>query len=257
MWRHWLDTWQDRYVFLNLVTTQLALRYQRSALGFFWTLLNPLLMLTIQAFVFSAVLGANFKDYVVYLLAGLVPWQFFGGGMENGCRAMLFHEGLIRKVSVKKLILPLAEITVAGINMLFALTALFVICLLSGAPAHIQLVILPIGFLLMGVFLTGCALVGMTLVTRFRDVEHFLSIFLQALYFATPIVYKLENVKRLEPYVRFNPLTHFIAFFQHGIYYGTWPALSTWLWAIGMSVGMLFIGYVTYAWNEDDYVYRL
>ena len=85
-----------RFVLRNLIVTQLKIRYHRSALGFLWTLLNPILMLTVQAVVFSRIV--NMDHYSVYLFAGFIPWQFFSSSLDNGSRSMLSSEGMIRKI---------------------------------------------------------------------------------------------------------------------------------------------------------------
>lgn len=251
------SVYRYRFVLRNLVTTQLKIRYQRSALGFLWTLLNPMMMLSVLALVFSQVMRMNLAEYAVYLFSGLVPWQFFAAAVVNGSRSLISHEVLVKKVSVKKLIFPLSDVAVAAVNMVFALTAMFILFQFLGARVHIQLVLLPVGIFFMAVFTFGIVLLQMTLVTYFRDFEHITTVFLQAFYFACPIIYPPSMVGRLQRVLEFNPMTHLLRFFQCAIYYGTWPDLRTWLAAALSALVSLVAGYLVYKRFERDYVFRL
>jgi ABC-2 type transport system permease protein/lipopolysaccharide transport system permease protein len=253
------DLHKSRHVVWNFVTGQLKIRYQRSALGFLWTLLNPILMMTVLTLVFSQVLRWDkpITDYALYLFSGMIPWQFFAACVDNGSRSLICNEHLIRKVPVQKMIFPLSDVLVAGANMIFAMIALSILAQLFGAQLHVQLVLLPVGLLLLGMFAYGTTLVAMTLVVRFRDFEHMLGVFLQAFYFMCPILYPPQMVERYRPLLQLNPMTHILGFFQGAIYDGTWPSGWSWLAAWASAVGMLVIGYVIYKWYEDEYIFRL
>ena len=246
-----------RFVLRNLVTTQLKIRYQRSALGFLWTLLNPIMMLSVLALVFSQVMRMDLGKYAVYLFSGLVPWQFFAAAVLNGSRSLITHEVLVKKVNVKKLVFPLSDVAVAAVNMVFALTAMFILFQFLGARVHVQLVLLPAGLFFMAMFTFGIVLLQMTLVTYFRDFGHITGVLLQAFYFACPIIYPPEMVGRLQTILEFNPMTHLLRFFQCAIYYGTWPDPRTWLAAALSGLVSLVGGYLIYKRFERDYVFRL
>jgi ABC-type polysaccharide/polyol phosphate export permease len=252
-----------RHAMANFVIGQLKVRYQRSALGFLWTLLNPILTMAVLALVFSQVLKIPMHDYVLYLFSGMIPWQFFSACVENGSRSLIVREHLIRKVSVQKLIFPLSDVVVAAVNMCFAMTALFIILNCLGATGfvkvglHVQLVLLPVGMLFLMLFSLGAALVSMTLVTRFRDFEHVIGVLLQAFYFACPILYTPDLLGDHASLLDFNPMAHLLAFFQHSMYYGTWPEPMHWVAGPASAIGMLVIGYVVYKRHEHNYIFLL
>lgn len=276
----------SRFVLANLVKTQLTTRYHRSSLGFVWTLLHPMLLLTVQAVVFSQVFGMKLSEFVAYLFAGMVAWQFFATGMDLGSRSLIIHEGLLRKVAVPKFVCVLAELIGGAINLVFATVAIFVILftvsqmggyfgagseaggvagrfaggatLNASTALHPQLVIFPVAALLLLGFLFGVALIGMTLVTWFRDFEHMLSIVLTAMYFSIPIMYPRSFVPdTLLVWLKLNPVYHHVALFQHALALGTWPDAENWAWAVGSTIVAMLAGYVTYKVFEDDYIYRL
>ena len=254
------DLHRYRHVLRNFVVSQLKVRYQRSVLGFFWTLLNPILMLLVLYAVFSRIV--NIPNYAGYLLGGMIPWQFFSASVVNGSRSLITQEYLIRKVSVQKMVFPLSEVLVAGVNMCFAMAALFIILMFFQPMLRVQLVLLPAGAVLLLMFSLGVALISMTLVTRFRDFEHMIDIFLQAFYFVCPILYKPENLNNatFERAMRFNPMTHLLAIFQDALYCDAapaWPTLTNWMMAGGSAVLSLVIGYAVYKFYENDYIFQL
>lgn len=251
--------WSNRFVLRNIVVSQLAVRYQRSSLGFLWTLLHPALMLTVLAVVFSHVMRVSIDRYVVYLFSGMIPFQMLAGAMENGGRSMLLNESLIRKAPIQKLVFPVGDVLVATVNLLFATAALLVILLIfGGARLHATIVIAPAALALLMVFTLGVVLIAMTLVTLFRDFEHMISVVLQALYFCTPILYMREQLpewtRRL---IGLNPMTQIVELFHHAYYHGAWPGAEVWAAAAGAALGALLVGYLVYKVYEHEYIFRL
>jgi len=246
-----------RFVLANLIATQLKVRYQRSTLGFLWTLINPLLMLTVMATVFSQIMRWEITEFALYLFSGLVPWQLLAASIESGSRALVSNEALIRKVRINKLVFPLASVSVAAVNMCFAMAAFAIIFVVIGADVHIQLIILPVAVAILWLTAFGLTLVTMTLYTFFRDVDHFLSILIMAAFYATPIIYPAELLTDHPWLAKGNPMAHIIGLFQNAIYYGRWPSQTNWIVACGAAAGSVAIGYVVYKCNEARYIYRL
>lgn len=250
--------YRSRFILSNLVSTQLKVRYRRSTLGFLWALLNPVLMIGVLSFVFSRIMRLDIEDYALWIFSGLIPYQFFSACILNGSRSLLDNEFLIRKVRAQKLIFPLACVTVAAVNMMFAFGALFVLFQFLGGSIHVQLVLLPVGVLLLGLFAFGASLAVMTLLVWFRDTEHMVGVLLHALYFASPILYQPKVMgEKVALLLEWNPLTHFLAFFHAAVYYGTWPSSATWMAAVLWTLGALAVGYAVYKANEHEYIFRL
>jgi len=259
----------SRFLIRNLVATELKLRYHRSVLGVFWTLLNPLLLLGVQAIAFSQILHIDFRTYALYLLSGLVPWQFFSTAIETASRSMLKSEALIRVMPTPKFVFPLSDLIVALIHSAFALTAFLILAVAFGASLQRQLVVLPAGVLLLAVFTFGLALVAMTLMTFFRDFAHVIGVVLTAYYFASPILYPPELVIRFRAMLRFNPMTYYLEFFHDAlvparvltanpaIVDGLWPPATTWLVATACSVVALVGGYLLYKKVEHEFIFHL
>jgi len=258
-----------RFVVQHLVATQLKLRYHRSVLGIGWTLLNPLLLLSVQAMAFSQILRVEAKTYTLYLFSGLILWQFFSNAIDSGSRSLIANERLIRVVSAPKLIFPLSDLLVALIHSGFTLGAFFLLVVAFDAPVQRQLLVLPLGVLLLGIFTFGLMLVVMTLMTFFRDFAHIIGVLLSACYFGSPILYPPQVGNRFEVVLRYNPLTYYIEFFHDALVSasfltqnpaavgGVWPSANTWIVASACSAVSLLSGYLVYKTFEHDYIFHL
>jgi len=248
---------ESRFVLGNLVSSALKTRYQRSALGFLWTLLHPALILAVLAIVFSQVIGRSVERFPVYLFSGLIPYQFLSDALTNGGRSLVIHEGLAKRVPVQTLAFPLSAVLVALANMLFAMTAMFLVLQFLGARFTVQLVLLPVAILLMGLFTLGATLIAMTLVTYCRDFEHILSVLLRALWFGSPILFQPHQLGKYEVVMAFNPLTYFLQLFRCALYDATWPDRTTLLVSVASAGAMFAFGYAVYKRHERDYIFRL
>jgi len=257
----------SRFLIRNLVTTELKLRYHRSMLGVFWTLLNPLLLLSVQAVAFSQILHIDFQTYALYLLSGLVPWQFFSTAIETASRSMLKNERLIRVMPTPKFVFPLSDLIVALVHSGFALAAFLILALAFGASLQRQLLVLPAGIVLLAIFTFGLALIAMTLMTFFRDFAHVIGVVLTAYYFASPILYPPDLVSRYRAMLRFNPMTYYLEFFHDALVPasvlngaaqgGIWPPPTTWVVATVCSLASLMLGYGVYKKLEHEFIFHL
>jgi len=244
-------------VIQNLVIQDLRVRYQRSVLGFFWTLLNPLLMMAILSWVFS-VLFRSIENYPVYLFAGLVPWSFLSGSVNECAMCIISNEGLIRKIFVPKLVFPLARILINLVTLLLSMGSLFLLLWPLGARPSLPMILLPAAILLFVAFTLGLSLIVATANTFYRDCGHLVTVFFQAWYFATPIIYRAEDFPAATQWrFRLNPAYYFIELFHDLVYFGRWPQFSSWLLAIVIALASLGIGYAIFKSQEDKMVFRL
>jgi ABC-2 type transport system permease protein/lipopolysaccharide transport system permease protein len=264
------DLFRYRGALQCIVSSDLKVRYQRSYLGFAWTLLNPFLMMTVLAIVFSTLRGKNLTVFAVFLFSGLLPWGYFSTMINRGACCLISNERLIRKVYVPKLIFPFSVATTAAINMLFAMAALFILLMFFGASVSSRLVILPAAVAILMVFSFGVTLLLMVLNTHFRDIGHMLSVMLRALYFGSPILYDWQEITGIEGrkadvltmVLMFNPLTHILelfhaAFCTRGEGWPRWPNEMSWGLAIFSAVVSLYIGYGVYRKYEPGLIHRL
>jgi ABC-2 type transport system permease protein/lipopolysaccharide transport system permease protein len=245
-------------VIQNMVIQELRVRYQRSFLGFLWTLLNPILMMTTMSIVFAQIFHIDTQKYSIYLFSGLVPWSFLAGSINDSAFCIITQESLIRKIYLPKLVFPLAKLLINLITFLLSFVAMFLLLGPLGARPSWPMLALPLVLGLYFVFVLGLGLVLATANTFFRDCGHLVSVFLQAWYFLTPIIYEVTDLPaEVRGRLWLNPAFPFVRLFQTIIRSGQWPDLFTFLMAAGLASVSLGIGYVVFKSNEDKLVFRL
>ena len=244
----------------NMVAQELRVRYQRSVLGFLWTLINPILMMATLTMVFSQVFGKkDWREYAIFLFAGQVPWTLFVGCLTDSSTSIIANEGLIRKIYLPKLVFPLSRVLINLTTFLLSLAALY---LLAGTVLHAEIspamVLLPAIIALFTAFALGLGLVLAVANTFYRDTGHLIGVILQAWYFATPIIWGETGLPRtLEARCWLNPAFPFIRMFQVIIRDGQWPNSTMFLAAAILATVSLGVGYVTFKCHENKLVFRL
>ncbi len=245
-------------VIQNMVAQELRVKYQRSALGFLWTLLNPILMMGTLTIVFSQLMGQEPGQYALYLFAGMLPWGLLASCLSDCSICILANESLIRKVYLPKLVFPLARVLLNLVMLALSMAALYLLMIPFGAKLRPSLVLLPVAIALFTAFATGLGLVLAVLNTFYRDIGHLVSIVVQAWYFATPILYPVSQLSE-EMRWRFwlNPAYPFIRLFQVIVHEGAWPDPTLPAVAAALAAASLGIGYAVFKSHEDKLVYRL
>jgi ABC-2 type transport system permease protein/lipopolysaccharide transport system permease protein len=238
-----------RFVIYQMVRSALRVRYQNSFLGLLWTLLHPLMMLTVLSLVFSQVLRiGSVENYPVFLLPGLVTWQFLTACINSSTSSLTQRQGLIRKVNVFLLLFPASDVCIAAVHTAIALVAMFAIALFALIPASVCLI----------AFAAGVSLLVMTLATFFRDVEHFVTVVLQAAYFASPVMYPPETLPEEVRWIMdVNPARWLIDLFRDPISYGQWPGMTAWIVGASAATISLVVGYTAYKRCEHAFIFRL
>ncbi len=243
----------------NMVAQDLRVRYQRSVLGFLWTLINPILMMGTLTMVFSQVFhDLNWKIYAIYLFAGMTPWIMFGTAVNECATSIVGNEALIRKIYLPKLIFPLARVLINLTTFALSLLALYILAWLFGASFSTSMVLLPVITVLFATFAMGLGLILAVANTFYRDTGHLIGVLLQAWYFVTPIIWgRTDMSPALQARCWLNPAYPFIRMFQMIIYSAEWPTSDLFLAATLIATVSLGIGYVTFKLHENKLVFRL
>ena len=182
--RVWNLTW-------TLAATEFKLRFYGSVLGYAWTLARPFLFFGVIYLVFSEIAGldANVDHYGVYILFGLVIFQFFGETTSNCVRCLAAREGLLRKMRFPRLVIPLSVVLTAIFNMGGTLVAALVFAIATGVYPTWGWLELPVIIVLVGAFATGIGLMLSALFVRYRDVAPIWEVASQMLFYISPILY--------------------------------------------------------------------
>ncbi|HKI86780.1 MAG TPA: ABC transporter permease [Thermoanaerobaculia bacterium] len=225
----------------TLVARELKARYRGSFLGFFWSLVNPLLLLSVYTAVFGFIFRpprAQLTDpYALFLVTGLFPWIWVSASLLEGTQALIANAGLIRKAVFPSEILPMIPVFANLVHFLFALPILAVALIAGRLLGHPvggwSAAVLPLVVLLELPLVGGIALGLAALNVHFKDVRDLLANLLTLLFFLTPILYPLQavaKVRLLYPLVRWgNPFSPFTLAFQSALFSGRLPSLSLWL----------------------------
>jgi len=180
----------------ELVITDFKLRYQGSVLGYLWSLVRPLALFCIMLVVFGLLLkiGSTIPHYPIYLLIGIVLWNFFIEATNNGLQSIVTRGDLIRKLNFPKYVIVLSGTLSALINLGISLVVVFIFLIFSGVKLHLSDLLFPVIVLELYVIALAVALFLAALYVKYRDITYMWELILQAAFYATPILYPLATV---------------------------------------------------------------
>jgi lipopolysaccharide transport system permease protein len=234
----------------SLVARELKARYRGSVLGFFWSFINPLLLLSIYTFVFTVVLPNRNPDtqpYALFMFCGILPWNWFSSSLLEASGSLVSGGNLIKKVLFPAEILPLVNVLANMVHFFLGLV-IFVAFMIGYRhwPDPAGLVWFPVVVAVQLVFTAGLALFLSALTVHFRDIRDLLSNLLMFWFFATPIIYPWldPNVVAYKRIFDLNPFTHIAVSYQEILFFHGPVGHAKWLVAVGvLSVGIFLAGY--------------
>ncbi len=212
-----------RVLIQSLVGRELKARYRGSVLGFFWSFVNPLLLLLTYGFVFTYLLPGvrahSEEPYFIFLFCGILPWTWFNAALLEAAGVLIAGGNLIKKVLFPAEVLPVVTVLA---NMVQFLLGLPVLLLFLAGSGHLSpwALLLPLPLLVQLVFTLGLALLVSALTVHFRDLQNILSHLLHLLFFATPILYAYPRDGAFRSVLRFNPMAHLLATYHDILFYG-------------------------------------
>jgi ABC-type polysaccharide/polyol phosphate export permease len=256
--KHMAELRADRAVLRQLISQQLILRYRRTALGYLWTLINPLVMMTIMAVVFATLFKADLKTFTVFLFAGMIPWNFFSSVVTQSGTSFINNESLIKKIYLPKMIFPLSIAFSLMIDSALSFLALFAIILAIGGSLSWAVLFIPVAYFMLFFFALGIGLIMSIATVFFRDLQHVILIVMQALFFLTPILYKPESlVGKVAWLVELNPVVPFIELFRAPLFQASLPSTGVIIQALLFSVLAMLVGLLVFLQQEKKIVFRL
>ncbi len=247
--RDWSPFTRYRRSLWLLTTRDLKVRYSTSFLGYFWSILDPLVMAGIYWFVFTVVFGrgVGHEPYIVFLLAGLLPWMWFTGAISDCTRAFTREAKLIRSTTIPRTIWVTRLVLSKGIEFVASIPvlALFAVATLwSDHPAQLHweaFWVIP-AILLQAVLTVGIGLIVAPLVVFFRDLERAVKLVLRFMFYASPIIYGLSDLpEALRPWAALNPLAGIFGMYRSAFFPQELDLFAI-LMAVGISFALLGIG---------------
>jgi len=204
---------RNRAILSEMVRTDFKVRYQNSVLGYMWSLLKPLFFFAILYIVFTYIipLGKGIEHYPVYLLIGIVMWNFFVESTMIGSTSIVARGDLIRKIRIPRYLVVISSSMSALINLGLSLIVVFIFALFNGIePSFSWFLIIPI-ILELFVFALGLSFLLSALYVKFRDITYIWEILIQAGFYATPIIYSLQGIHvQYQKWFFMNPMTQII-----------------------------------------------
>ncbi|MEA2015402.1 MAG: ABC transporter permease [Actinomycetota bacterium] len=243
-----------RELLSSLTRKELKVKYRGSALGFLWSLLNPILTMLVYSFVFSIVLkNREIEQFAIFLICALLPFNFLSNSVNYGTGSIIGNNNLINKIYFPREIIPLSIVMANLINFFFELAALFIVLAIMGYDFYIYLYLLPVVIFFQFFLVVGMTLLVSALNVFFRDLQHLITVVMMVWFFGTPIIYPLSMVpEKYLFFIKINPMTIYSAYYRSIFYFvkypeaGGFPSLQDTLIAVAITFIIFFAGYLIF-----------
>ena len=220
-----------------------------------WSFLNPLLTMLVQYVVFSTIFKSDIPNFPVYLLTGIVLFNFFNEACGMGITSILGNASLITKVYVPKYIYPVTRVFSSSINLLLSLLPLLLVVLYTHTPIRPAILLLPFSLVCLLCFCIGMALILASLMVFFRDTQFLWNVLSMIWLYITPIFYPETIIPaRFMVIYKMNPMYHFIRFARTVVINGVSPEPKAYLICLIFAVGSLVIGGLIFRKAQDKFV---
>jgi len=239
----------------ELVLRDIKIRYRRSVLGIVWTLLNPILMMTVMTLVFSNLFRFDIKNFPVYFFTGHLLFTFLTESTNTGLYSVIENSNLIKKVYIPKYLFPVSKVLSSGVNLIFSFIAMTLVMLVTKVPFNLTILLTPVILIYLLLFVTGLSLILATLQVFFRDTAHLYNVFTLAWMYLTPIFYPSVLLEeKLNVVLILNPMVYYISYFRDIILNNIVPSLEQNI--ICLVIGLIFfiIGLVVFYKKQDKFI---
>ena len=244
----------------QLVMRDIKTKYRRSILGLLWTVLNPLLMMTVLSIVFSYFFQryGEVENFPVYLLCGQVIFNFFNESTSIAMGSIVHSGELIKKVYVPKYLFPISKVMSSGVNLLASMIALVIVMVVTRSRVT-PTILLPLLYVLL--FSTGVSLFLSAAAVSFRDLMHLYSVLTTAWMYLTPVIYPMSILDDAPAWVRFivdaNPLTAFIKIFRAVVLDGVTPPAILHVQSLAWCAIALIVGSLVFKKSQDSFILKI
>lgn len=247
----------SRYQFLlqQLVSRDFKTKYKRSMLGVFWSFLNPLLTMVVQYVVFSTLFKTDIPNYPVYLLSGIICFNYFNEAVNQCMISITGNASLITKVYVPKYIYPLSKAISSGINLLLSLLPLLMVILITGLRLHAAVFLLLFALACLFAFSLGMGMLLATSMVFFRDTQFLWGVVSMLWMYGTPVFYPESIIPaRFMTLYKMNPLYHIIRVFRTVLIDGVSPEPKAYLLCLIACLIPLLLGVLVFKKNQDHFI---
>ncbi len=233
-------------------------KYKNSFLGVLWSFLNPLLQIGVYALVFPLIMKSSEANYTVFICCGLIPWTFFSQAINRAAFTMVENGNILKKVFFPREILPISVVTSELVNFVISTIIILGFVLGYGFGLTKYVVFYPLVLLVQYILLIGISFFVSSITVYLRDLQHFIGVVLQLLFYATPICYAASVIpSNFQWIMKYNPMSYIITSFRDIFYYQQSPNLQA--LAIVGCVGLLlcFVGYFIFSKLQKGFAEQL
>jgi len=244
-------------LFFQLVSRDIKLKYRRSVLGYFWSVLNPLLMMAVMIIVFSNLFGRGIPNFPLYVIIGKLLFLLMSGASSRSLNSVIGNAGLLKKIYIPKYIFTLATVTSELITFIFSLGALVIVIVVTGIPFSWSFFLVVIPIIQLYIFCIGLGLFLAQATVFFRDTQHIWGVVTMTWMFLSAIFYPVEILPDPLFYLvtHYNPLFFYITMFRNFIIGPTVEMGNLELATRGAVAagGMLLIGLASFSRNKNKF----
>lgn len=242
-----LGSWDYGFLLSSLVLRDFKIRYRNMSLGIFWSLLNPLVMMGLLTFVFTKIFPTNMPNFHVFVLAGLVPYNFFALSWANATNSVLDSAGLVKRVRVPREIIPVSVVLANSLHFLIQVGLLLMIVLAGGYPINRYWLWLPLVLSLELVFVCGLSLISSALDVYFRDVRYVVESLNMVFFWMVPIFYSFAIIPAAYHFIyQYNPVAAVVLACRNILLEGKAPPSALLQKLSLVSLGCLALGFFVF-----------
>lgn len=255
----WADSHgRDWFIIRQLVSRDFKLKFRRSVLGVLWSVLNPLLMMSVMACVFTAMLrfsSSSIPSFPLYIILGNIAFTLMADSTSQGMHSIIDNAALIKKVKINRFLFPVEKVLFGLVNFSISLIAVAIVMVFVGVMPTWHVIFLPIFLIYIGSFCMGVALFLSTAAVFFRDVMHLWTIVLTAWTYATPLFYPEEILPAwLKSLEVINPMYHYVNYIRAILLYGQVPSMELNLFCCAFSLAACMVGYIVFTRHERKFI---
>ena len=241
------ELWKKRELLVNFAISDIKVRYKNSVLVILWSLLEPLLLLGVLYFVFSTMFKIEIPNFPIYLLLGIICWNFFRNGTSIALNSLTNRSSLMTQIYFPRVIPSLSAGITSSITLIFELIILGVfMAVFQFMPTSTIILLIPILALEL-ILILGLALPLSVLNVKFKDTEFIWGVVISAGFFLTPIFYQFDMLPDyIQNILQFSPMVQILTMSHHVVLYGVLPPINSILCAI-LSISIIsIIGYAIF-----------
>ena len=238
------NIYEYRELLKTSIKKEVRSKYKNSFLGVIWSFLNPLLQILVYCIIFSLILSNKKEHYEIFLCCGIIPWTFFSAAINKAAFTFVENGNIIKKVYFPREIIPISVVTSEAINFLISTIIIFMFVIFGGIGITKYILFYPIILISQYLVILAIALIISSICVFLRDLQHFIGVILQLLFYAAPIVYSSDSIPNNYQWIlKFNPMTYIINAYRDIFYTQKMPQIKSLLILIVIGIISCIISY--------------